>query len=244
MKRAVLISAGRGSRLGAITDDSPKCLARVAGRAIIDHQIAALKDNGVEDIYVVVGFRHEAIAQHLAHINAAVRPKLIVNPFWSVSSSIASVWAAREVFDGPFCLINGDTIFDAELLHSALARVNPGLNLLVDKGPLEPDDMRVKVEGERVAAVSKDLPEDEGLYRSLGVIVSTAPDGGSYPGALERVITQPNGRLSYHHAVIDLLAKEETVSAVQIDKGCWREIDRPEDIRKYEESAACMEKAE
>lgn len=244
MKRAVLISAGRGSRLGTITENSPKCLARVGGRAIIDHQIAALWRNGVEEIYVVVGFKYEAIARHLSQIDSAVRPKLIINPFWSVSSSIGSVWAARHVLGAPFCLINGDTIFDADLLLSAMARIEPGLNLLVDKGPLEPDDMRVEVDGDCVIAVGKDLPDRGGLLRSLGVIVSTAPDGGSYLGALERLIMQPDGRLSYHHDVIDLLARQEAVRALQIDKGHWREIDRPEDIIKYEELVACGEKVD
>lgn len=244
MKRAVLISAGRGSRLGALTEQTPKCLARVAGRAIIDHQISALRENGVDDIHVVVGFRHEAILQHLAQTPAADRPNVIINPFWSVSSSIGSVWAARPVLNRSFCLINGDTIFDADLLRSALARVGDGLNLLVDKGPLEPDDMRVKANGARVEAVGKDLPDGENLLRSLGIIVSTAPDGGLYPGALERVIMQAEGRHSYHHAIIDLLAREDIVHAVRIDCGHWIEIDRPEDIRKYEESFACLEAAD
>jgi len=144
----------------------------------------------------------------------------------------------------PFCLINGDTIFDADLLHSSLTRVAHGVNLLVDAGPLESDDMRVEVDGARVCAVGKDLPDGADLLRSVGIIISTEPDGGSYLDALERVVMQPKGHLSYHHAIIDLLASEEIVRAVQIGNGCWQEIDRPEDIRKYEDSITAMASAD
>jgi choline kinase len=235
LTRAVLISAGRGSRLGALTDNTPKCLVKVAGKAIIDHQIHALHESGVEEIIVVAGFRREAIAAHIAKMDAADRPAVIFNPFWSVSSSIGSVWEARAFLNAPFCLINGDTIFDAPLLRSALARVRPGVNLLVDGGPFEPDDMRVEVDGARILAVGKKLPDSANLFRSLGMIVSTSADGEPYLGALEHVISQPEGRLSYHHDIIDRLAKEVAVHPVIVDKGHWREIDSPEDIRAYEE---------
>lgn len=237
--RAVLISAGRGSRLGALTDNTPKCLVKVAGKAIIDHQVQALRETGVNEIVVVAGFRHEAIVAHLEKMDASERPALIFNPFWSVSSSIGSVWQARGFLDAPFCLINGDTIFDAPLLRSALARARAGVNLLVDGGPLQSDDMRVEIADGRVAAVGKQLPLHEGLYRSLGMIVSTETDGGAYIGALEQVISRPDGRLSYHHDIIDILAKEGSVHPVIVDKdgdnSHWREIDSPEDIRAYEE---------
>lgn len=236
MRRAVLISAGRGSRLGALTNSAPKCLTRVGGRTILDHQLEALWENGIEDIHVVVGFQHEAIARHVSQISASIRPRLILNPFWSVSSSIGSVWAARHALDAPFCLVNGDTIFDAELLQSVLARTRYGVNLVVDKGPLEHDDMRVEAEQGRIVAVAKDLPEKPGLLRSLGMILSTAEDGGSYGGALARIIMRENGRLSYHHDIIDMLAREEPIYALPIDRGRWREIDRPEDIDKYEDA--------
>jgi len=236
LRRAVLISAGRGTRLGALTNSTPKCLTRAGGRTILDHQLEALWANGVDDIHVVVGFQHEAIARHVAQLRTPARPKLILNPFWSVSSSIGSVWAARHVLGAPFCLVNGDTIFDAELLQSVLARARYGLNLVVDKGPLEHDDMRVEAEGGQIRAVAKDLPEKPGMLRSLGMILSTAEDGGAYAGALERIIMRENGRLSYHHDIIDMLAREDAVYALPIEGGRWREIDRPEDIQRYEDA--------
>lgn len=238
--RAVLISAGRGSRLGALTDNNPKCLVSVAGKAIIDHQIHALRESGVRDIAVVAGFRHEAVAAHVSKMNATDRPSVIFNPFWSVSSSIGSVWEARAFLKAPFCLINGDTIFDAALFRSALARLRPGVNLLVDGGALEPDDMRVAVDGARITAVNKKLSGDN-LLRSLGMIVSTAADGEPYLGALEQVIGEPDGRLSYHHDIIDRLAKRHAVHPVTVDKGHWREIDNADDIKAYEDFLARLD---
>lgn len=238
--RAVLISAGRGSRLGALTDNNPKCLVSVAGKAIIDHQIDALLESGVREIAVVAGFRHDAVASHIAQMSVAGRPEIVFNPFWSVSSSIGSVWEARALLRAPFCLINGDTIFDAALFRSALARVRPGVNLLVDGGALEHDDMRVEIDGARIAAVGKAISGGN-LHRSLGMIVSTSADGEPYLSALQEVIGEPDGRLSYHHDIIGRLTKTHAVHPVKVDKGHWREIDNADDILAYEKFLASLD---
>ena len=59
--RAVILAAGRGSRMGPFGDDRPKCLIELAGKPLIERQIAALLRGGVEEIGVVRGYRAEMI---------------------------------------------------------------------------------------------------------------------------------------------------------------------------------------
>jgi choline kinase len=152
-----------------------------------------------------------------------------------VASSIGSVWTARERLGEPFILLNGDTIFDADLLGGALRQLGPGLNLLVERTRQpEEDDMRVVVSGGQVRKVGKTLPFGEAGYRSLGVIASCTADGQPYLEKLEQVLQSPEGAQSFHHAVIDQAARDHTVHAAEIGGGFWQEIDRPQDIECWD----------
>lgn len=232
--KAIVISAGKGSRLLPLTLQVPKCLVEVNGRAILDHQILALRAAGIEEIVIVGGYRVKQIAEHLEKALHAASISLLFNPFWSVASSIGSVWEARRHLEGPFCLLNGDTIFDGAVIEQALASMRPGVNLLVE--PItapEHDDMRVHVEHGRVAAVAKDLPDEISTHRSLGVVLCPDGDGGPYRKALEVVIGGRDGYNAYHHAVVDLLARSSVVTPILNQGSQWREIDRPEDIERW-----------
>ncbi|RST29547.1 phosphocholine cytidylyltransferase family protein [Sphingomonas ginkgonis] len=230
--RAIILSAGRGSRLLPLTELMPKCLVPVGGRAILDHQLRALAEAGVERAVVVAGYRFDQVGAHLALHAPPLPVELRFNPFWAVSSSIGSVWAARDLLDEAFCLMNGDTTLDGELLGRAFAAAGRGVGLVVE--PLaEPhsDDMLATVEGRKVTAVAKSLDPASATHRSLGVVVAGA--SSDYPIVLERVIAGTDGINAYHHDVVNALASQGEVEAIVEDSGSWQEIDRPEDIERW-----------
>jgi len=240
---AILLCAGAGSRLLPLTQDMPKCLVEVGGRPIIDSQLEALRLSGIERAIVVAGYRWTQIGAHLAQQAEPLPVELVFNPFWSVSSSIGSVWAARDRLRGPFCILNGDTLLDPALLREALSRARTGVNLLVE--PLEqavPDDMLAEVAGGWVCAVSKMLVREQATHRSLGVIVSTGTND-DYRRALDAVIADAGGIHAYHHDVIDRLAREAPVNAIVVRNGSWQEIDTPDDIASWTDSRAMFRHA-
>ncbi len=227
--QAVILSAGIGSRLLPLTREIPKCLVEVGGRSILDHQLEALHVAGIERAVIVGGYRYRQIGAHLARAAPLLPVRLVFNPFWSVASSIGSVWMARDLLADPFCLMNGDTVFAADLLAAAVQAPGEGVGLLVE--PLRAaalDDMLATVANRQVCAVAKDLPLDVATHRSLGVIVSNG--GDAYVHALENVIARPGGLNAFHHAVIAELAGYAPVRAIVAGEGAWQEIDQPEDI--------------
>lgn len=230
--QAVILSAGIGSRLLPLTREIPKCLVEVGGRSILDHQLDALHAAGIEQAVIVGGYRYRQIGAHLARSTPPLPVRLLFNPFWSVASSIGSVWMARDLLDAPFCLMNGDTVFAADLIAAAVRASGEGVGLLVE--PLRaaaPDDMLVTVANRQVCAVAKDLPLDVATHRSLGVIVSNG--GDAYARALESVIAHPGGLDAFHHAIIADLATYAPVRAIVAGEGAWQEIDQPEDIAAW-----------
>ncbi|MGP7796603.1 phosphocholine cytidylyltransferase family protein [Sphingomonas sp. CLY1604] len=231
--QAVILSAGIGSRLLPLTREMPKCLVEVGGRSILDHQLDALAGAGIARATIVGGYRYRQIGAHLARATPPLPVRLVFNPFWSVASSIGSVWMARDLLGDPFCLMNGDTVFAEGLIAAAAgAAERPGVGLLVE--PLREaatDDMLATVANGQVCAVAKDLEADVATHRSLGVIVSGG--GDAYAQALEAVIARPGGLNAFHHAVIAELARYAPVRAILAGPGAWQEIDRPEDIAAW-----------
>jgi choline kinase len=231
VENAVILSAGRGSRLLPLTQDRPKCLIEVGGKAILDHQIDALGEAGVVRTTVIGGYRADRLAAHVAPRGPTAAMRF--NPFWAVSSSIGSVWAARDLLHGNFMIVNGDTVYRPALIRDGLMQVEPGIALFVEPAPQpETDDMRVVVTDGLVRAVAKTLDPAEAPFRSLGIVVGRGDDG-RYRAMLDAVIAEPDGIQRFHHHIVHALALAGAVQAVVSPRGGWVEIDRPDDIANW-----------
>lgn len=95
VKRAIIMAAGVGKRMRPVTLDTPKPLVRVNGARLIDTVIAGLRQNGIGEIYVVVGYRKERF-QGLERDWPGV--KLIENPWYDTCNNISSLYVARNIF--------------------------------------------------------------------------------------------------------------------------------------------------
>jgi choline kinase len=229
IEQAIVLSAGQGSRLLPVTATIPKCLIEVGGQTLLARQLAALAAAGLRRVLVVTGYRHQQVDEALRNPQP-LEVETRFNPFWAVASSIGSVWMARDRLRAPFCLLNGDTLFDPEILAAALADPGAGLGLVVEPiAAASYDDMLVRTENGAVRTVSKELAEGEATHRSLGLIVA-GEDHDDYARALDELIAERNGAGAFHHDVVDRLAKRRGVAAIERAAGFWQEVDRPEDI--------------
>jgi choline kinase len=117
MKKAIILSAGQGSRLGHLTDDKPKCLIQFNGRTLLDRQLDALAANGVEEAVVVTGFRDDQIEAALERRgDAGPRVRTVYNPFYQVADNLGSLFVAKAEIEGDVLVWNGDTLVSDELM--------------------------------------------------------------------------------------------------------------------------------
>ena len=99
-RRAVILAAGRGSRLGALTDASPKCLTRVAGRTLLDWMLDALFQSGIEQVLLVGGYGYESLIAH-----QSPRVATICNTRWSETNMLGTLQVAEAWLAAHSCLI-------------------------------------------------------------------------------------------------------------------------------------------
>lgn len=121
--RAIIMAAGKGTRMHPITETIPKPLIRVHGKRMIDTIIDALHENGIYEIYVVIGYLKEAF-QNLP--NEVKGVTLIENPYFDTCNNISSLYVAKDYISNAI-IIDGDQIItDPTILFTEF--INSGYN--------------------------------------------------------------------------------------------------------------------
>lgn len=106
VKRAIILAAGMGRRMEPLTLATPKPLVEVRGVRMIDTVIDALQDNGICEIYIVVGYlkeKFECLKEKYPYII------FIENPYYEEANNISSLYVAREYL-GDCVILDGDQI--------------------------------------------------------------------------------------------------------------------------------------
>lgn len=163
--KAVIMVAGVGSRLSKTLKHLPKCLMAFDGETILSRNVRILKEHGIDDVVVVSGYRSSLVAEELRGGATCV-----VNPFFRVTNSLASLWfAARQVdlYDD-LLLFNGDVVYEEAVLRRALdAERSP--TMLIDTSVIEGADYRLAVENEYVVNQGKDLSDEQTSGEYVGI---------------------------------------------------------------------------
>lgn len=230
IKRAIILSAGQGSRLLPLTQDQPKCLIPFSGKTLIEWQIEALAACGIDDIAVVTGFRTEKVEAVLAEL-AGVRTRTLFNPFFKVADNLGSCWIARGEMDRDFIILNGDTLVSPEIVRKLIAGSSDDITVTVDiKGAYDADDMKVHREGDRLMAIGKRLSPEDSNAESIGMLAFRGNGPALFLDRVERMMRTPEGVQNWYLKAIDAIAKDATVGTVSIEGLDWAEVDFPADV--------------
>lgn len=234
--KAVVLSAGQGKRLLPLTENRPKCLLPVSGRTILEWQIRSLAANGVDEIVVVTGFHAETVDQTISHMHVpGVRIRTLFNPFYAVADNVGSCYVARTEMAGDFILLNGDTLFEPDVLARALAQARRPITVTVDrKERYDSDDMKIRVEGDRLTRIGKQLPLDEVDGESIGLLIFRGDGGTRFQSGLQELLRRRDGLSRWYLYVVDMLAAEGVVGTASIHGLSWGEVDFPVDVSRAE----------
>lgn len=231
--RAIVLSAGQGSRLLPLTIDRPKCLLPVGSRSTLQWQLETLgQSRAIREIVVVTGFKAELVEAAIRAMPPLATPvRTIFNPFYKIADNLASCWMTREVMDDDFLILNGDSLFDAAVLPIVVNGAQAPINLTISrKAAYDSDDMKVTLDGDRVTAVGKTLSQQETDAESIGLVVFRGRGRDSFRHEVEASMRDGWGVSAWYLQAIDRLAKRGLVGATDIGALQWCEIDFPSDL--------------
>lgn len=113
--RAIIIGAGRGSRLGEKTDHAPKCYAEVAERRMLDWAVDAFRQNDVDDIVFIGGYLIDSVRQDYPDFT------FCHNKDWENNNILASLLHAEDLMDEPFLCCYSDVLFTPKIVADVMS---------------------------------------------------------------------------------------------------------------------------
>ena len=217
--RAIILSAGQGSRLHPLTENLPKCLLPVqSAEPVLGVQLRALEACGIEHATVLVGFGADQVDDYLEHhCPPGIEVETRFNPFYAVSDNLATCWIAQDLMRGDFVLLNGDTLFEPRVLGRLLASPDAPLTLVVnEKDEYDDDDMKVSLgEDRRLRAVGKTLDARIVDAESIGLMLFRGIGAERFRAIINAAVRGPDAMKRWYLSIVNDMAQETAVTTVR-----------------------------
>ena len=236
VEQAVLLAAGTGSRLMPLTAECPKCMVKVAGRAIVDTLLDALTELGIEEIVVVTGYKEESLRRYLQE-RGGFQWHFIHNERYATTNNILSLQVAADAIKAPFVLVESDIYLRPEVL----APLREPDQILVAPYTAEMDGTGITIGADGQAeemVIRAHLARPDSLssmHKTVNFYSFSQATWEVYRGALAKWVDQ--GRLDqYYEAVLAELINSQAISMQAADIGPegWAEVDDAEDLARLE----------
>lgn len=225
--QAIIMAAGRGSRLGNLTENIPKAFLEVKGHRLIDYNLALLRENGVRDIKIVTGYKAE-LYEDMA--NSYTDITCVYNPFHAHCNVLGSFFMAQEKLkDDDTIYLHADTLCSPDIFKE-MVHGNGDIVMPVDFKPCDNEAMKVTTQGGLVVSVSKKIPESE----SEGEFIGMAKLSGNVMPAIKRAsqkLMRDGCLTSYFEGAIQEVINigGYSVPAMPTNNRFWGEVDFIED---------------
>lgn len=236
--KAIILAAGRGSRMKSLTDERPKCLVELRGKPLLEWQLESLRAAGISDIAVVTGYKRELLAERgLSEFH---------NPRWAETNMVSSLACAESWLQGEPCIVSYSDIFYSPAAVQSLINSDATLAVTYDPNWLQLwterfGDPLLDAETFRLTAAHtlaeignkpQSVNDVQGQYMGL---LRFTPEGWAEVVRL-RAELSPQQRDSMHmtntlQRVID--AGRVPIEAVAYT-GEWGEVDSSEDLSVYQ----------
>jgi len=227
--KLIIIAAGQGSRIRAITDGIPKTLLRIKGKSLLDRVLENAFTVGIEEAIVVTGYKSSDLLSYIESHKFQTKVETVYNPNWEKENGLSVLAAKPLIPDGaPFMISMSDHVYDAKLLsnifqttldnYDALVGLDYRINSIYDID----DGMKVSVDKNNktiITGMSKTLSEFDAI--DCGVFKCNF----SFFNALEAANELGNCSLADG---CNLFITESRMGGVDIGDSFWMDVDTPD----------------
>ncbi len=243
--KAIVLAAGRGTRLEEITQDKPKCLVELGGKSLIERQLSCLRSAGIGDIILVTGYHADMLG--------LAGTKQVQNPKWDQTNMVESLFCAESEFSDDIIITYADIVFEPKVI-TALCESPHEISIAINMNwqslwktrfadPLEDAESLRMDSQDRITDIGnpvENIDDIQGQYMGLmrfkakgvAALKETYAALGSIPRAWMDNRAVKNAYMT--DLLMELILTGHNLHAIRIDGG-WLEIDTVEDYRLMQE---------
>lgn len=258
-RKAIIIAAGRGRRLGPNTENIPKCMVPVGDASIFENQVAAFRANGITEIVMVRGYLGDVLEERITALgDIGVSVRYVDNPEFANNNILHSLFYAEAEIDGPALITYSDIIFTPDVVSAVMA-CSGNVSLVIDRDfadiyvgrdqhPLsEAEVADLKPDGSVHRVGKRALPADDAWGEFIGLMKVSAQGarwmrdswtelGESFRDRWDEPFQRADRfRNAYLTDLLQhLIDGGRVLTPVEI-RGRWREIDTVQDLERARE---------
>lgn len=223
--KAILLAAGKGTRISRMIEAVPKSTLPINGVPLIRHTVSMLLEHGME-IFVCVGYQSDVIKKSLKGLDVTYYD----NPFFDVTNSIASLWFARQEIDDDMLILNADVFFSPEILKRILSDRHEVV-MAMDTDRVEVGDYFFQTVNGCVKKYGKDLPREDRSCEYVGIAKIQKRFTETFCKQMEKLIfNQEHGR--WWEEILYTMTADKNIYTIDVKGRFWSEIDYFDDYER------------
>lgn len=226
--RALILAAGRGTRISRYLSGNPKCTVDIGEISLIENTVKQLNSFGVEKIGVILGYNNNVIREILKDYNV----DFFYNPFYDVTNSIASAWFASEFIseEDDMIIMNGDVYLEDSLLKNILIEKSSPV-LFCDTSRKEEADYKLYFEKNILIKYGKELSGNDISGEYIGVAKINKDFINTFKEGLNSLINKQQHSLWWENILYSMSGSQK-IYVKEIGNKFWAEVDYIEDYER------------
>ncbi len=226
--KAIILAAGKSSRLYPLTLDKPKCLLEIEkGKTILEYQVEILKKLGITEILVIAGYLKERIFSVLGN-SVSYRNFSDFEKY----NNLHTLYSIKDKLNEDSLILFSDVILSKNLLKKC-ADSKEDFCLLINNKEILEGTMRVKIRNNSIVDIGNHIPVKEADGNFIGVAKFSKKGVSILLGETEKVINNPQHNNDYYTYPLTEIAKKNKISFELTGEEPWIEIDF---LKDYEEA--------
>ena len=155
--KAVILAAGKGSRIGLLTEQTPKSMLELnKDHTLLSFNFMQLKNSGIDSIILVTGYYSKKIEKYSLHLSKKydISLEIVFNPFWDYCNVLGSFYMSLEKIEDDFIFLHGDTLMDIAVIEGIISS-RSDVCLALDFKACGEEEMKFWLDQDKICRITK-----------------------------------------------------------------------------------------